>query len=359
MPPRDSDRLPGFGDEPRARGDERSDEQRGPSCKARGDDVGDTERSAARQPDRRNRYHAAMQTTSGPPNASRMHWLRTFELAFWPVFALINTAANSAVALLEVRRGNPSFPAWPPITWEASSSLVALALIPAIVAFTRRYPMHWDSWRRELPRYLLASVVFSLVHVVGMVGLRHAVYAMQGESYAFGPWPRELLYEYLKDIRSFAWIVLSIEMYRLIVRRMQGEASLLVAPEEGPAVEPIDRPDRFLVRKLGREFLVAAADIEFLQASGNYVNLHVRGRDYPLRSTIAGIEPKLDPKRFARVHRSYIVNLDAITSIEPLDSGDARLHLADGLTLPCSRRYRAELRGCVGDRGEPNERDAA
>src|SRR3546814_4990152 len=75
-----------------------------------------------------------------------------------------------------------------------------------------------------------------------------------------------------------------------------------------------------LVRKLGREFLVAASDIEWLQAAGNYVNLRVRGRDYPLRSTIAGIAAQLDPDRFVRIHRSYIVNLDTVASIEPLRS---------------------------------------
>src|SRR3546814_10190700 len=74
-------------------------------------------------------------------------------------------------------------------------------------------------------------------------------------------------------------------------------------------LEPIERPERFLVRKLNREFLVAAADIEWLQAAGNYVNLRVRGHDYPLRITIAGIEAKLDPARFARIHRSYVANL--------------------------------------------------
>lgn len=74
-------------------------------------------------------------------------------------------------------------------------------------------------------------------------------------------------------------------------------------------MEPLDRPERFLVRKLGRDFLVATADIEWIQASGNYVNLHVRGHDYPLRSTMAAIEAKLDPAVFVRIHRSYLVNL--------------------------------------------------
>ena len=150
--------------------------------------------------------------------------------------------------------------------------------------------------------------------------------------------------EYVKDARTYVGMVVLISFYRLLLRRLQGEASLLAEPDEGQPVEPLDRPERFLVRKLGRDFLVAAADIECLQASGNYVNLRVRGHDYPLRSTIVGIESRLDPRLFTRVHRSYIVNLGQVASIEPLDAGEARLHLLDGTIIPCSRRYRQALR---------------
>lgn len=128
--------------------------------------------------------------------------------------------------------------------------------------------------------------------------------------------------------------------------RLQGEARLLSAPDSGPPIEPIERPERFLVRKLGTEFLVAARDIEWLEAAQNYVNLHVRGRVYPLRSTMAAIQERLDPSRFVRVHRSYIVNLDFLAQIEPLDTGDARLVLKDGIRIPCSRRHRSALRAC-------------
>ena len=139
-----------------------------------------------------------------------------------------------------------------------------------------------------------------------------------------------------------------MEGYRFLVRRLQGEARLLDAPDDASPDAPVERPERFLVRKLGREFLVAANDIEALQASGNYVNLRVRGREYPLRTTISAIEGRLDPARFQRVHRSHIVNLDQVASIEPLDTGDARIHLHDGSTLPCSRRYRADLKDRLG-----------
>ena len=59
---------------------------------------------------------------------------------------------------------------------------------------------------------------------------------------------------------------------------------------------------------------------------------------------MSGIEAKLDPARFVRIHRSYMVNLDQVASIQPVETGDARVHLKDGTELPCSRRYRDALR---------------
>lgn len=82
----------------------------------------------------------------------------------------------------------------------------------------------------------------------------------------------------------------AMESCRRFFRPWQGEAGLLSEPDEGPPVESLDRPERFPARKLGREFLIAAGDIDWLQASGNDVNLRVRGHDHRLRSTIAGIE---------------------------------------------------------------------
>lgn len=275
-------------------------------------------------------------------------WRRAIEVGFWVGLTLVNGIANSITVLMDIRRVGLGFAAWQPAVWEWSSGLTILALVPALVWFTRRYPLHLDTWGRHLPMHLLGSVVFSLVHVIGMVTLREAAYAVQGQDYDFGHWPRELIYEYLKDVRGYVMIVSIIEGYRFVVRRLQGEASLLGRPDEGEPVEPVDRPDRFLVRKLGRDFLIAADDIEWLQAAGNYVNLRVRGHDYPLRSTLAGIEGRLDPGRFVRVHRSYIVNLTRVASIEPLDSGDARLHLQDGGVLPCSRTHRDGLRARLG-----------
>jgi DNA-binding LytR/AlgR family response regulator len=269
---------------------------------------------------------------------------RLWELALWTAWWLIDAAANSVVVIMDIERRDLQVAWWEPVVWEYSSALVLLALLPAQLAFDRRLPFQAETWRRALPGHLLATLPYSLAHVLGMVGLRHVAYAVAGARYDFGYWPKELLYEYLKDVRTYASMLIVIYLYRLLLLRLRGEARLLTAPDTGPPAEAIERPSRFLVRKLGAEFLVSAHDIEFLEAAENYVNLHVRGRVYPLRSTMTAIQDRLDPARFVRVHRSYIVNLDFLDQIEPLDTGDARLLLKDGSRIQCSRRYRSALR---------------
>ena len=257
---------------------------------------------------------------------------------------VLEATANTIVSLFDVGRRHLPFAWWEPAVWEFSSGLVLLALLPAVLEFERRFPFHLHTWRRVWLWHALASVVFSLAHIAGMVGLRHLAYAAAGSEYSFGNWPRELLYEYLKDVRTYMAILVVVYFYRMLLLRLQGEARLLTAPDVGPPAEPVDRPERFLVRKLGSEFLVPARDIEWLEAAENYVNLHVRSHVYPLRSTMTAITERLDPQRFVRVHRSYVVNLDFVAQIEPLDTGDAKLLMKDGSRVPCSRRYRNALR---------------
>jgi DNA-binding LytR/AlgR family response regulator len=284
---------------------------------------------------------------SSPANPMLDRYLRhrrVWEVALWTTWWLLDAAANSAVSIMDIERRDLQFDWWEPVVWEYSSALLLLALVPAQLALDRRLPFQTETWRRAVAAHLLATVPYSLIHVSGMVGLRHLAYDLAAARYDFGYWPKELLYEYLKDIRTYAGTMTVVYLYRFLLLRLRGEARLLTAPDTGPPAEAIERPSRFLVRKLGAEFLVAAHDIEFLEAAENYVNLHVRGRVYPLRSTMTAIQDRLDPARFVRVHRRYIVNLDFLDQIEPLDTGDARLLLKNGSRISCSRRYRNALR---------------
>ncbi|MEJ7687694.1 MAG: LytTR family DNA-binding domain-containing protein [Variovorax sp.] len=293
---------------------------------------------------------AALRDTSKNLFERYQPYRRRAEIGFWIVVMSLQAVFNTVVALIDARHATPGLPTWQPVTWELSSHLALLALVPAVVAFERRFPLDLAGVRRNWAWHVAASVVFSLVHVVLMVALRQLAYAAAGSSYDFGGWPASWFYEYLKDVRTYALVLVALLSYRLFMLRLQGEARVLDAPEDAaaavaaPQQETAPRPDRFLVRKLRREFLIAASDIDWLQAQGNYVGLRVNGHDYLLRATLTDFLAQLDPARFARVHRSYAANLDRVAEIEPLDGGDARLHMRDGTQIPCSRRYRDALR---------------
>jgi hypothetical protein len=271
---------------------------------------------------------------------------RIYEVAFWVALATANLVGNSVTIGIDLARIGHDVPPWAPWVWEASSAATWLALLPLLLWFDRRFPLQAGRFRRSVPAHLLFSVPFSFLHVAGMVVLREIAYAAMGADYDFGAWGPNLAYEYLKDLRTYAAFLAVVYLYRFVLRRWQGEAGFLTEGREDLAAEPVS--DRFLVKKLGREFLVRVDDIDWIEASGNYVNLHVGERVYPLRDTMTGIATRLDRLRFARVHRSAIVNLDRVREIEPFDTGDARAHLQGGGAVAVSRRYRQALKERLG-----------
>jgi DNA-binding LytR/AlgR family response regulator len=273
---------------------------------------------------------------------------RAFEVGLWAVFLGVNFVANTVVVWLDVEKMGLDIPRWKPVVWEGSSTLVMAALIPLLLAFDRRFPIVRGSVGRGLVAHALFTIPWSLLHVGAMVLLRQLVYLAAREQYHFGDLPDEFFYEYLKDFRSYAGFLALVYLYRFVLRRAQGEAQFLAEGTEDVTASQQPVTDRFLVKKLGREFLVKVADIDWIEASGNYVNLRVGTRAYPLRETMAGIEARLADAGFMRVHRSAIVNLDRVVEIVPFDTGDGEARLAGDLRVPVSRRFRKELRERLG-----------
>ncbi|KOQ68504.1 LytTR family DNA-binding domain-containing protein [Stenotrophomonas maltophilia] len=272
-------------------------------------------------------------------------WRTSSRLLVWAAILSATAVTNALVQVMDSGRHGTALALWEPLVWEFSSAGAVLLTLQLLWWGCQRWPLHADTWRRLLPLYLLASVGWSLLHVVGMMVIRHLAYAALGHHYQDDDgWLQRFAYEYLKDVRTFALFVALEHLAGWFGRRRQGEASLLAAPDVGPPVEPVERPQHFLVRKLGKEFLVATEDVEYAQAAGNYVNLRVRGHDYPLRITMAVLELRLDPLVFLRPHRSWLINRGQLRSIEPLDGGEALLHMADGAKIPCSRRQLPLLR---------------
>ncbi|HVE72839.1 MAG TPA: LytTR family DNA-binding domain-containing protein [Thermoanaerobaculia bacterium] len=100
----------------------------------------------------------------------------------------------------------------------------------------------------------------------------------------------------------------------------------------------------FPVKKRDRTILVAVRDVDWIEAEGKYVRLHVRDSSYLVRDAIAAVEERLDGKQFVRIHRSTIVNLRRVTEIRD----DSLVVLQDGTQLTMSRRFRTRVREATG-----------
>lgn len=99
----------------------------------------------------------------------------------------------------------------------------------------------------------------------------------------------------------------------------------------------------FSVRIGSRTVLVPAADVERIEADGDYVTLHANGKTWLLRERLHDLATRLDPRQFQRVHRSSIVRLDMIAELRRLTNRDALLRLRDGSVIRASRSYMPAL----------------
>lgn len=260
------------------------------------------------------------------------------------IYMFINNTINASSDWMEATRNNsvPEFSLWEPFVWEYSSALSTFILLPLLFWWFSKVPFSLSRISRFIGLHIFATLIFSGLHVGLMVMLREGIYMLMGGNYDFGNIPVEFFYEYRKDAWGFVFLMLIFYAYRFIHSRLKGEASLISAQaQHSSSSEPSeDAPEHLLVKKLDKEFLVKVSHIEWLEAAGNYVNLHVGGRIYPLRSTLSKLLPRLASKGFMQIHRSYGVNMNKIDSIGALPSGDGEIHLIGGKTLNLSRRYK-------------------
>jgi two-component system LytT family response regulator len=115
------------------------------------------------------------------------------------------------------------------------------------------------------------------------------------------------------------------------------------------ASEPAhERRDRLVIKSSGRIYFVRTQDIDWCEAAGNYVRLHVGPQTHLVRGTMGYIESQLDPKQFVRVHRSTIVNADRIQELRSSFNGEYVILLHDKTRLTLSRGYRDGLQTKLG-----------
>jgi len=162
----------------------------------------------------------------------------------------------------------------------------------------------------------------------------HAVRAFDSNAvdYLLKPFDRDRLRRSLDRVRAAvaggSGGVLRTEITEL-VRTLRGGAPFLA---------------RLSVTVGRRTLFVKAEDIDWIRADRNYLELHVGRQQYLLRSSIGALEQQLDPGRFTRIHRSFIVNLDRVRELRMVAPGEHEVSLVDGTELPVSPLYRDRLR---------------
>jgi two-component system, LytTR family, response regulator len=130
-------------------------------------------------------------------------------------------------------------------------------------------------------------------------------------------------------------------------------------PQPSPAVTPTElaaaaRPpgqavERIVVRDGSKVHIIPIAKLDYVEAQDDYAALHSEQKSYLKQQTIASLETQLDPQRFVRIHRSYIVNLERIARIEPYAKDSRVAVLRDGTQLPVSRSGYAKLKALLGE----------
>lgn len=158
---------------------------------------------------------------------------------------------------------------------------------------------------------------------------RYAVAAFELEAidYLVKPFGRERFLETVERLRRSLERG-ALETAATRVRRALGSAPL----------------DRILVRDAGRLVPLSVGAVQRLEAEGEYVRVHAGAHRYLVRLPLGEFERRLDPTRFVRVHRSHVVNLDHVRSLEPYDGSRLMVRMADGTRIVASRTRSKELR---------------
>ncbi|MBU1377178.1 MAG: LytTR family transcriptional regulator [Alphaproteobacteria bacterium] len=240
-------------------------------------------------------------------------------------FALVNTFS----VLDEVRGTGRRLAFWEPLVWETSSIVVIMAMLPIILRLVRRFWPLDPPWPRTVAIQAAGLLAFAVIHITAMGVLRWAVYAVLGGYYApFSPLG-DFLYEFRKDALGYAGFVFLYVLWRRQPSQPQAEPSA-----ERGAIE---------VRDGAVRHFVPLAEVAWIEAAGNYVELH-RGQTPILhRAPLSQMERQLQGAGFIRIHRSRLVRRDAIAQVESKPSGDYLVRLTDGRELAGSRRYRRPL----------------
>ena len=252
------------------------------------------------------------------------------EAAAWTVLVAVLWGTDLSARLAEVDQVGYGKTSYRLVVEQITSGLAVLAMIPFVVRWLTAFPLRRDAWLSAIIGHIAGSAIFAFGHYTIMVLLRGAWYGLAGRPYVWRePFLNNLLVEFQKDIKIYLGIVFIVAAYRYY--RQSGTV------EQAPA------SDRLLVQTSSGDAVVRLDEIDYLEAAKNYVSVFANDREFVVRETMAGLEKRFSGRPFARIHRSYIVNVDKVREIRTTD-GKQYACMQIGAELPVSRTYREAFR---------------
>ncbi len=271
----------------------------------------------------------ALPQTPGPDGAAVVARLREAGLGFvyWLTFVLVLEPDN----LLRAAQVGDAV-RWPQEVLRLMGAGVLGALAtPLLCLAVRRWPLERANWPRRVGAQALIAAVAALGLVVVSCVLAKWVARLDHRPLITALW-QELAANWTLLVFAVGGLMAFVNATRFftLAHRVSGDTAASYL-------------SRIPVKTRGGVTLIDLAQVDWIEAQGNYLALHVGPVTHLVRESLTALAPRLDPARFVRVHRSAMVAIDRVATITSLGAGDASLVLTTGAQLRVSRSHRARL----------------
>ena len=205
------------------------------------------------------------------------------------------------------------------------------SLKPQLVLLDVQMP---DGTGLDVVRQIGAEKMAMVIFVTAYDEYAVKAFELNAVDYLLKPFDEERLHQSISRARER----LSAQNQSLLSQRLQ---NLLEA--RTPAW-----PERLVVKEGERYDFVPTDAIDWIESANNYVQLHCGPKSHLMGETMTGLERKLDPRKFLRVHRGRIVNVSRITAVHPMMHGSYTLEMRNGVRLTTGKQYKHAVQALMG-----------
>jgi two-component system, LytTR family, response regulator len=189
---------------------------------------------------------------------------------------------------------------------------------------------------------------FKVLETLGLEHLPEIVFTTAYESYAIRAFELHALDYLLKPFDQVRFKAALKHVKERIHSQQLGDGRLQIRTLLETIKAQPAHLDRIIIKADGRISFLNTGEIDWIEADDKYVHLHTGKGTKIVRQTLSAMETELDPKRFVRIHRSAIVNVDRIKELQPLFSGEHSVLMENGTKLTLSRNYKDKLFEILG-----------